>query len=108
MVDEVGSLSLFGLSNNLLAPPAPLFYLPLAFSINKANPICSLPFKLAAAVCPASVENSTNPIPFDLPSGSYKILTLVIVPHLVKKCLTSSSVALYESFLTKTSNDPYG
>jgi len=91
-VVEVGSLSLFGLSQGPPAPPyPPLFYFPLAFSICKANPICSVPLNAAAAVYAASVPNSTKAQPLDLPSYSNKILTFVTVPHFAKKAFISFS-----------------
>jgi hypothetical protein len=52
-------------------------------------------------------ENSTNPIPLDLPSSLFvKILTFVTSPNVEKKFHNPSSVVLYPKFLTNNSLCP--
>lgn len=57
-----------------------------------------------AALASAFDENSTKPIPFDLPSSLFvKILTLVTVPQVAKYVYNESSVELQLRFLTNNS-----
>lgn len=64
---------------------------PLASSIFKALPICSVPLSSKAAFNSDLFPNLTKAIPLDFPSGLESKLTLRMFPHGSNKALISES-----------------
>jgi len=64
---------------------------PLASSIFKDLPRCSVPLNYKALFKADFLENLTKAIPLDLPSGLASKLMLRIYPHGYNKLLTSES-----------------
>ncbi len=65
--------------------------LPLASSIFKDLPKCSVPLSSKALFKADLLLNLTNAIPFDFPSGLISKLTLRIYPHGASNSLMSES-----------------